>query len=183
MLTKEQFREIVSLFGTNIYTNEHYIYFNEANGREIQIKNKAELAAFLAHVLHDTEGFTRFAQQNYKDEYYGRGYLHFAGKEIYRFISKSMNIKESRLFEMEDAGFANRSMLLAWKVALRYWKIKICQFQFKFNCFDDITGNLQKPFSDSAYTIDEKQSSRYSTYLKIFQILNIVNQSPMIKEL
>ena len=166
-LSKDQFISIVKLFNTDYdikrYTTPKFKdnrvkngYFNDycflnKSLKYANINSKDEIALFLAHIMHETNGLKYMVEQNLEDKskynckengeewerkwakhnvpgqyYYGRGCLQLSWTFNYYQASMDLDFyKDDTLLKNPD--FVSKDRYLSWITAAWFWKVRVKQ--------------------------------------------------------
>lgn len=136
----------------------------------------------LAHVVHETAGFTALREPNktisYDDlqylgnlynsrlKYYGRGYLHLTWASNYRQASWGLGMGDRLLINPE---LVCNDLDIAAKTAIWFWKTKVKHIRV----FSDTTRVINPIECDEPEL--ERAKRRYFYYLKIAKAFSIAN--------
>lgn len=153
--------------------NMHYLSFFY---RKIHCFKKEERALILAHVIHETAGFTKLEEENknindYDDlnigkSFHGRGFLHLTWASNYKIASEELGFGDKLLIYPE---FVADNLDVASDTAIWYWKKNVIN---------------SKDFSSTTFMINpvechepdkRRAKRRYYYYLQVAKVLAVDN--------
>ncbi|KAG0437349.1 Endochitinase [Dictyocoela muelleri] len=132
-----------------------------------------ERAILLAHVIHETAGFTTLIEDvrdiPYDDigtglNYYGRGFLQLTWASNYKDVSRALGLGDKLL---KNPDLVASSLEIACKTALWFWRTKVK----KFDTFSYTTSVINRAELYEPGLIRAKQ--RYYYYMKLAEAFSL----------